>query len=114
MASPAQCERALGELAGRLDLVDPAVRARYDQRTISCRVTDLDLTFHATITPDGVDDLRSVAYLDGNGAQLRATVNSEDLIALIDGQLSPATAWASGRLKVEAGVLDLLRLRALL
>lgn len=114
MASAKQCQLALGRLIERLDTVDPAVRAKYDMRTVSCRVTDLDLTYHATVTPQGVNDLRSLPYLDGNAAQLRATVGSDDLLALVDGALSPGVAWASGRLRVEAGVLDLLRLRALL
>ncbi|MGF7236982.1 MAG: alkyl sulfatase, partial [Frankia sp.] len=47
-------------------------------------------------------------------AQIVLTVRSDDLIALTDGSLPLATAWASGRLKVAASVRDLLRVRSLL
>jgi hypothetical protein len=32
----------------------------------------------------------------------------------VEGELSPPIAWATGRLKVQASPLDLLKLRALL
>lgn len=38
----------------------------------------------------------------------------DDLIALVNGELHFARAWAAGRVKLEAGVRDLLRLRKLL
>ena len=54
---------------------------------------------------------------DGPGvekADIRLTMTSDDLIALTDGDLSFAPAWASGRVKLEAGLRDMLRLRSLL
>ena len=50
----------------------------------------------------------------GVATLLRRFPTSDDLIALLAGELSPPTAWATGRLKVEASVLDLLKLRTLL
>ena len=38
----------------------------------------------------------------------------DDLVALVDGRLNFALAWATGRVKLEAGLRDLLRLRSLL
>ena len=46
--------------------------------------------------------------------QVRLAATSDDLVALVAGALTPPAAWATGRLTVEASVLDLLRLRALL
>ena len=45
---------------------------------------------------------------------MRITVGSDDLVALAADGLNPAKAWASGRLKIEASIFDLLRLRKLL
>ena len=47
-------------------------------------------------------------------ADIRLTMTSDDLVALTDGELSFGTAWACGRVKLEAGLRDLLRLRKLL
>jgi putative sterol carrier protein len=47
-------------------------------------------------------------------ADIRLTMNSDDLLALTDGQLNFGSAWASGRVKLEAGLRDLLRLRKIL
>ncbi len=41
-------------------------------------------------------------------------MNSDDLLALTDGTLGLPAAWASGRVKLEAGILDLMKLRSLL
>ena len=41
-------------------------------------------------------------------------MGSDDLIALTDGELDFAKAWLSGRIKVEASVRDLLKLRSML
>jgi putative sterol carrier protein len=38
-------------------------------------------------------------------------MTSDDLLALVAGQLKVPAAWATGRIKVEAGVRDLLTLR---
>ena len=39
---------------------------------------------------------------------------SKDFLRLVDGEVAPAVAWATGKLRVEASMLDLLRLRSLL
>jgi hypothetical protein len=41
-------------------------------------------------------------------------VSSDDLVALMAGDLSFTNAWSSGRVKVDASVFDLLKLRNLL
>lgn len=115
MASVQQCEQALQSLADRLAAVDPDVRSRYVvTRTLACRVPDLDVTFLATLNDDGLEELRRHEGLDADGAQVRLAAQSDDLLALVDGELSAPTAWATGRLKVQASPLDLLKLRTLL
>jgi hypothetical protein len=115
VASVQEVEQALQSLADRLAAVDPAVRSRYVvPRTLACRVPDLDVVFLATLNDDGLDELRCADDGDDERAQVRMAARSDDLLALCDGQLSPPVAWATGRLKVQASPLDLLKLRALL
>ena len=43
-----------------------------------------------------------------------AHASSDDLVALTEGDLNFGQAWLAGRVKVEAGVRDLLKLRSML
>lgn len=113
MASVQQCERALQSLADRLAAVDPEQRAKYMvERTVSCHVPDLDVVFAARLGEGGLSDVHRSD--DGNAAQVRLAANSDDLLALADGTLRAPSAWATGRLRIDASVLDLLKLRSLL
>ena len=110
MASVHEVEAALHDLAARLAAVDADLRARHTvDRTVSCTVSDLGVVFVGQLSDDGLTDIRQ----DGDAsAQVRLTAGSDDLIALTQGRLGLPSAWATGRLKVEASVLDLLRLRS--
>jgi predicted lipid carrier protein YhbT len=115
VASVQECERALLSLRDKLAAVDPEVRSRYVvTRTLACRVPDLDVVFLATLNDDGIEELRRTDGTSTDGAQVRLSAASDDLLALVDGELSPPMAWATGRLKVQASPMDLLKLRALL
>lgn len=112
MASVQDCERALQSLVDRLAEVDPDQRARYTvERTVSCTVTDLGVVFAGRVGSDGIEDVRTT---DDSSAQVRLAASSDDLIALSEGRLGVPSAWATGKLKIEASVLDLLKLRSLL
>ena len=47
-------------------------------------------------------------------AQIRLAMSGDDLVAMVGGELNFAKAWGSGRVKVQAGLRDVLRLRSLL
>jgi putative sterol carrier protein len=112
MATVAQCRTALQDLAKRLAAVDPAVRKRHSaDRTLSCTLTDLGTTFVGRLSAGELQDIREDP--DGSG-QIRLTTTSDALLALVDGSLNLAGAWAKGQIKVDASMLDLLRLRSLL
>lgn len=112
MATLDQCEVALARLAERIAEVDPAVRRRHVlDRTVSCTVPDLPVIFAARLTQHGLHDVERAVESRG---QIRLTVRSDDLVALTEGRLSLAGAWSSGRLRLEASIVDLLRLRLLL
>ena len=115
MASLDDCELALQDLVQRLSDVPADVRGKYVvSRTLACRVTDLDVVFLARLGDAGLSDLRCRPGVDTDGAQVRLAARSDDLLAVLSGALSAPSAWATGRLKVEASVLDLLKLRTLL
>ena len=112
MATVDEVEQAVRSLVQRLADLDPEVRLRYSvDRTVSCRVRDLDVVWSGRLCDDGLCDLTCTP---DERAQVRLTVGSDDLLSLADGRLTAASAWATGRLRVQAGPLDLLRLRAAL
>lgn len=113
MATLEETRAALDRIATRLTTVDPDELAKHVvERTISCRVPDLDLVFLTRIDAGGLEEFKVADGTDG--AQIRLTVNSDDLVALAADELGVAKAWASGRLKIEASLGDLLRLRKVL
>lgn len=112
MASVEDCEQALHALAGRLDAVEPEVRGRHAvDRTISVEVPDLATTFTGLLNGG---TLHEITREPAERAQIRVVCRSDDLLAVTSGDLNFATAWATGRLRVDASPLDLLRLRSLL
>ena len=112
MATVEECEAAMHKLAERLKSPDGAqARDKMIDRSISCHLRDLDVTFAGQLRGGEIVDIHRTPTPDG---QLKLTTTSDDLVALVDGHLNFAKAWASGRLKVEASVFDLIKLRSLL
>jgi predicted lipid carrier protein YhbT len=118
VASVKQCRSALDRLAKTLDGVDPEQRAKHlPQRTVACRVKDLDVTFTARVDEAGVHDIVHVPRVDGKPApeaDVRLALDSDDLIALVDRQDDFVSAWLHGRVQVSAPMRDMLRLRSVL
>ena len=114
MATAEECRQALERLTGRIQEMDPADRAAYlVDRDISCTVSDLGVTFLTHLGPDGASPVTVANGSDGQ-AQVRFTTKSDDLLALADDPGSIGRAWLTGRLKVQASIFDLLRLRKVL
>lgn len=112
MATIDQCRAALEDLASRLHTVDEDDRRHHAfDRSLSCTVPDLEVTFSGALE-DG--HLVGITTDPAPKAQIRLTASSDDLLALTSGDLNFAQAWLSGRVKVEAGVRDLLKLRSML
>lgn len=115
MADPDEVDSALRELAGRLADVAPELRARHVvERTVSCRVPDLGLVWSGQLHADGLTNIRTEPDGRAARAQVRLVASSDDVLALAAGRLPVASAWISGRLRIEASLLDLLKLRTLL
>jgi hypothetical protein len=112
MATIDECRTALEGLAAKLARNAEEARTRLSlDRTLACLLTDLDVYFSGRLADGQVVNL---SQSDDPSAKIRITTTSDDLVAIVDGSLSAASAWASGRLKLEASVLDLLKLRTLL
>jgi hypothetical protein len=104
-----QCLTALKGVLGDL-AASPAAEGL--DRSVSCRFSDLDEVVVGRLAGGAVRDLHVLPHGPAvPKADIRLTMASDDLIALTDGRLSFGKAWASGRVKLEAGLRDLLRLR---
>lgn len=110
MASVADCEAALQDFAAIIaSSADSSLR-----RSVLCRVTDLDVAFAGELRDGALQDVRQLADGDRGNADITLSTTGDDLVGLVEGSLGFASAWASGRLRVDASFLDLLRLRKLL
>ncbi|MBV2151311.1 SCP2 sterol-binding domain-containing protein [Kitasatospora sp. SUK 42] len=115
MANAEECREALEQLSRNMAQSTGDVRkAAAMDRSLSCRITDLDLTFTGRLRDGRIQDVVSAPGAPAEKAAIRLTMSSDDLVSMVDGGLNFAAAWASGRVKLEAGFRDLLRLRTLL
>jgi hypothetical protein len=114
MATAEECREALQTLTGRLGDMDPQDRSSFfSNRTFSCYVTDLGITFVTRITEGGAEPVKE-AGPDEPPADIRITASSDDTVALAATPANIARMWMSGRVKVQASLRDLLALRRLL
>lgn len=114
VATLEQCRAAVEELARRLATLDHDRRREHARdRTVSCRLPDLDVTFHGRLHEGHLVDVTTSSDRHQTPADLRLRLSSDDLVALVDGSLPVAQAWATGRLKIDASLRDLLRLRSM-
>jgi putative sterol carrier protein len=111
MATIEECREALNRLAKKLAEGAAGGRPPSLDRTLSCYLTDLDAGFRGRLV-DG--ELRDITEGHDPSAKIKLSATSDDFVALTQGDLNFASAWASNRLKVDASVFDLLKLRSLL
>jgi hypothetical protein len=108
-----ECQEALQKLAGRLPELSPQEREEYfGDRTMSVTVSDLGVTFMTRLGA-GDDPVREA----GPGeppAEIRITADSDQVIALTGQPMNIARAWMARKVKIEASMKDLIRLRRLL
>lgn len=112
MATVEECDAAFRELADRLTGADPAKRGDLD-RTLSCSLTDLGVVFAGHLHDGKLTDIRQVTDPSEPKAQVNLSMSGDELLALVAGRSKFASAWATGRIKVDARVTDLIKLRSL-
>jgi predicted lipid carrier protein YhbT len=111
MATVEECRNALEHFAARMSDVDHDSRQRHTlDRSLACRVTDLDVCFRGRLANGMLTDIEQVT---ATKAQITLTTSSDDLVALARGDLDLASAWASSRIKINASILDLLKLKSM-
>jgi hypothetical protein len=114
MATAEECRKALEGLVARISDMSSEDRAAFlTDRTLSCEIPDLGVTFVTRLGRDGAEPVREAG--DGDGAaQVRFVADSDVVVSIANDPGSFARAWLTGRLKVQANVFDLLKLRKLL
>lgn len=113
MATVQEVESTLHDLIRRLERVEPSYRAMMpSRRTIQASCPDLDLTYHAFWRHGELTALEP-GPAEGR-PDIRISIDSEDLLAIAEGELDFGRAFATDRVRVQASMTDLLRLRAVL
>jgi len=114
MATAEECREALQALTNRLGEMPEQDRSSYfSNRSFSCHVTDLGITFVTRITEQGAEPVKEAAP-DEPPADIRLAGTSDDVVALAATPANIARMWMSGRVKIQASIRDLLALRRLL
>lgn len=114
MATAEECRAALETLAGRIADMDAQDRAAHLlDRTLSCRIPDLGMTFTTRLRPDGIDPVVQ-AENGAPPAQVRFTADSDVVVAVAADLGTFVRSWLTGKLKVQGNPRDLLYLRRLL
>jgi len=112
MATAEECLAALKRFADNIAANNEQVKGKVNfDRQLACDITDLGTSFHGRFAGGSLID---IAPGDDPNAQIRMTVGSDDLLALVDGELDFGKAYAGGRVKIKASLLDLLKLKNIL
>ena len=112
MASEAECRAAIETLIERLGEVDESARRKHvPDRTIGVTLLDQDITYVGDLKSGELINIRKES--GDYRPQVRVVCTSDDLVAMTNGDLSFAHAWATGQVRLDASLRDLLRLRSL-
>lgn len=111
MATPEKVEATIAGLIGRFHRLDSSSRSGLPTtRVVETYCPDLDARWHALWSDGSVSPVERGRA--PRRADIRVKLTSDDLISLADGSLSFRQAWQTGRIRVDASVTDMLRLRA--
>lgn len=108
MATIEECEEALGTLAEQL--AGSNTKSTLD-RTLSCKLTDLDQMVSGRFDKGKLVDIQRGEAAKAN---IRLTTTSDNLLSLVNGEMNVLKAWTGGKLKIDASMMDMLKLRELL
>jgi putative sterol carrier protein len=112
MATVDECRTALEQFAENLAANPKSVKKLTGfQRSLACDITDLDESFNGRFDKGKLIDITDG---DNEDAQIRMIVSSDDLVSLVDGDLDFMKAFTSGRVKLKANMMDLMKLRGVL
>jgi hypothetical protein len=83
-------------------------RALPHPRAIQIDVTDLDLSYWTELSGGQMGPLKSGPAPD---VDIKLRASSDDLVAMVDGQLGLLKSYLSGRIRIDASLSDLMALR---
>ena len=111
VATEEEVDRTLHDLARRLAQAQVEHRSLPERRSLAVFIKDLDVTYTA-VFGDGV--IADLVKQEPTGTEdVRIFVSGDDLVSLANGRMGVGGALLTGRLRVDAGMSDLLLLRRL-
>jgi predicted lipid carrier protein YhbT len=115
VATKRQVETKLRELIRRLEGAGDGVHANLakalpEARTIRIDVTDLDTTYWTQLSEGRMGPLHQG---EPDHADIRMRASSDDLVAMVDGEVGLMKSYLSGRVRIDASFSDILALRRL-
>jgi SCP-2 sterol transfer family len=114
VATKDQVSKAIERLMARLDGNEESVRSAIpDRKVMGCLVTDLDMSWYSVIE-DGHVSAPTQSAPPGERVAVLLKLRSGDLIDLVEERSTFMSAFLSGKVRVDASLTDLLRLRTLL
>lgn len=113
MATVDECRQALNTFADQMaDDPKKIKKLKGFNRGLACNITDLDDTaFHGRFEGGKLIDITDG---DNDDAEIRMIVKSDDLVALVAGELNFMKAFTSGQVKVKANMMDMMKLKTVL
>jgi hypothetical protein len=114
MADVEQVRAAVEDVVGRMSDVDDATRAKIPDRSLSCLVTDVDLAWAGRFQDGYLVDVAEIDPVQAGASAFRLRLDSDTLLDVVEGRLGFGTGWAHGRIRVDAGLRDVLALRRFL
>ena len=114
MSTKSEVEAAIARLSLTTTELDDQARNRIPDRSVSVHLLDLDTAYEGLLSGGQLINVQETSPESAKDATFLLTTSSADFIALIDGDLGFGPAWASGRLRIDAGWRDLLELRKFL
>ena len=102
-------------MIGRLDeagdqVQDDLAKALPDARTIQIEVPDLEATYWTELREGHMGKLQ---HGEASEPNIKMRASSDDLVAMVNGELGLMKSYLSGRVRIEASLSDLLALRKL-
>ena len=113
MATKKQVETKLREMVERLEGSGDEVHANLakalpDPRTIQIDVTDLETSYWTELADGRMSKLKPGPAED---VDIKLRASSDDLVAMVNGELGLLKSYLSGRIRIDASLSDLLALR---
>jgi hypothetical protein len=114
MAEQDEVRDAVERLASMFDGVDDTTRGKIPDTTVSVLVRDLDVAYGCRFVGGEVVDVEEIGVDEVGTASLRIRTDSDTLLDVVDGRLHFGHGWATGKIRVDAKIRDILKLRSFL